>query len=432
MKITGNTVGTTTPRANYNQTDPSKADYIVGRENIASKADEPLIVTGNFPQSWYSSERGASGPLANGTNLSHTLDEMCTAFKEGRDVYIRLTNTEYNYNFGNWNLHYVELQVSNAEDNAPAPGWYNLSAFGLGCAYDSLGRIETTPMYVNASMSSTPMLSTPIKTDPPKDTSPLIVTGSPQCKAIQNSGETYVQYLAPLLSHTAQEIFEAFNAGKEVCIRLCKSGMPGSTFGDTSFPEIQYLDAVVHYADGNNDSGYYSFSAHGTGWCAGVGKMYTVHITGSTMFVDYILVAAYLFESTDISSKKMVVTGSSAASTSDVLTSVPNSYVLYYAKLSRPASEIAKAYKQGQDVYIRLSDASGTIGNTGLPGITSIEARVNTVMEDATLFGGSCIMATGEGNCSIPAQYYRLTISAQDNQDKAMVYAYLYNSAGMS
>ena len=37
MKITSNTVGTTTPRANYNQADPKKADYIIGRDNIVSK-----------------------------------------------------------------------------------------------------------------------------------------------------------------------------------------------------------------------------------------------------------------------------------------------------------------------------------------------------------------------------------------------------------
>lgn len=36
-KINGITVGTPTPRSNFNQTDSKKADYIIGRENIASK-----------------------------------------------------------------------------------------------------------------------------------------------------------------------------------------------------------------------------------------------------------------------------------------------------------------------------------------------------------------------------------------------------------
>lgn len=38
-KIIGVTVGTTTPRANLNQTDPKKADYVRGREALAGKLD---------------------------------------------------------------------------------------------------------------------------------------------------------------------------------------------------------------------------------------------------------------------------------------------------------------------------------------------------------------------------------------------------------
>ena len=38
-KIYGITVGTPMPRSNFNQTDPKKADYIIGRENIATKDD---------------------------------------------------------------------------------------------------------------------------------------------------------------------------------------------------------------------------------------------------------------------------------------------------------------------------------------------------------------------------------------------------------
>jgi hypothetical protein len=38
-KINGITVGTPTPRSNFNQTDSKKADYIIGRENIATKED---------------------------------------------------------------------------------------------------------------------------------------------------------------------------------------------------------------------------------------------------------------------------------------------------------------------------------------------------------------------------------------------------------
>ena len=34
MIIKGNTVGTTTPRSNWNQNDPKKADYIIGKETV--------------------------------------------------------------------------------------------------------------------------------------------------------------------------------------------------------------------------------------------------------------------------------------------------------------------------------------------------------------------------------------------------------------
>ena len=297
MKITGNTVGTTMPRANYNQTDPSKADYIVGRENIPSrdelssalvvtgdpacvemvtsnensatykshelgafveeiadaylsgkevyiylrtptdkgsttikgtnlpsiryvdarvdrvfkpvegetritahgigwsldggsmykvkitasnKFDEyalldidlhtpfdatakPLIVTGKFPASWQSVPEGAASSISNGMDLSHTLDEMCEAFQKGRDVLIRLTNTNSTYEFGNWNLHYAELQVYKAEANIPAAGYYNFEAFGMGCAYNSFGRVETTPVVIHGSMTQYVKFCTPVK-----------------------------------------------------------------------------------------------------------------------------------------------------------------------------------------------------------------------------------------------------------------------------
>ena len=47
MKINGITVGTPTPRSNFNQTDPKKADFLVGRENIATK-EESVLDLGTF------------------------------------------------------------------------------------------------------------------------------------------------------------------------------------------------------------------------------------------------------------------------------------------------------------------------------------------------------------------------------------------------
>lgn len=43
--IRGNTVGTSMPRTNYNQTDPAAADYLVGREEILSSDSQTLTET---------------------------------------------------------------------------------------------------------------------------------------------------------------------------------------------------------------------------------------------------------------------------------------------------------------------------------------------------------------------------------------------------
>ena len=40
MKIRGNTVGTTMPRTNWNQTDPTKADYLKGKEDLQKLIDD--------------------------------------------------------------------------------------------------------------------------------------------------------------------------------------------------------------------------------------------------------------------------------------------------------------------------------------------------------------------------------------------------------
>lgn len=42
MKINGITVGTPTPRSNFNQTDPKKADYLVGKEKIVGKNENSI------------------------------------------------------------------------------------------------------------------------------------------------------------------------------------------------------------------------------------------------------------------------------------------------------------------------------------------------------------------------------------------------------
>ena len=44
--IRGNTVGSSTPRSNWNQENPRKADYIIGRENVVK---DVLVVGDTVP-----------------------------------------------------------------------------------------------------------------------------------------------------------------------------------------------------------------------------------------------------------------------------------------------------------------------------------------------------------------------------------------------
>ena len=123
----------------------------------------PLIVTGNFPSSWVSQPQGATNPLTNGTNLSHTVDEMVEAFQAGRDVIIRLSNSDYMYEFGNWKMRYAELSVCRAAViMAGPPTYYEFYAYGTAYAENG-GKVESTPMQITCSLNTTPMISTPVK-----------------------------------------------------------------------------------------------------------------------------------------------------------------------------------------------------------------------------------------------------------------------------
>lgn len=48
MKIRGNTVGTNMPRTNWNQTDPKKADYLNGRDDLVKTIEDVSVKTSNL------------------------------------------------------------------------------------------------------------------------------------------------------------------------------------------------------------------------------------------------------------------------------------------------------------------------------------------------------------------------------------------------
>ena len=134
MKITGNTVGTTMPRTNYNQTDPSKADYLVGRENIMAKGDGTLIVTGS-PKCNAIVMGGVNYAVYQIQNLSHTAADIYEAFEEGRDIYIRLENSMAIGNLASGSslpdIRNIEARVLSATQGGSA------SAYGIGYTYQN-------------------------------------------------------------------------------------------------------------------------------------------------------------------------------------------------------------------------------------------------------------------------------------------------------
>ena len=79
-KIIGATVGSPLPKSNLNQTDPTKGDYVKGRDDFAKKKDvQVLVVTFGY----------------GGT--SHSYDEIITAHNSGKCVVLILTDPKNAY-----------------------------------------------------------------------------------------------------------------------------------------------------------------------------------------------------------------------------------------------------------------------------------------------------------------------------------------------
>lgn len=72
MIIRGNTIGTTMPRSNWNQNDPKKADYIIGKENV----DEAIE---NAQNSAYNAQTAADNAQTAADNAQTAADNAQTA-----------------------------------------------------------------------------------------------------------------------------------------------------------------------------------------------------------------------------------------------------------------------------------------------------------------------------------------------------------------
>ena len=98
MKIRGNTVGTTMPRANYNQTDPTKSDYLVGRDNLVDKNELASIADEILAEAKASGEfDGRPGADGKDGQDGYTPVKGIDYFdgKDGQDGYTPVKGTDY-------------------------------------------------------------------------------------------------------------------------------------------------------------------------------------------------------------------------------------------------------------------------------------------------------------------------------------------------
>lgn len=86
--IRGNTVGSSTPRSNWNQKNPEKVDYIIGRENVAG---DIFVVSDTvpaaFPVLWFNT---APGGAVNNAAMLDLEDE-----ESGYDVQLQVGDEIY-------------------------------------------------------------------------------------------------------------------------------------------------------------------------------------------------------------------------------------------------------------------------------------------------------------------------------------------------
>ena len=90
--IKGNTVGTTMPRTNYNQTDPSKADYLKGREDILSVAEATELLSHKAEASALEQKAGNIVCSASGENI--VVHDSAERSLQSLKIYGKTTQTD--------------------------------------------------------------------------------------------------------------------------------------------------------------------------------------------------------------------------------------------------------------------------------------------------------------------------------------------------
>ena len=79
MKIRGNTVGTTMPRTNWNQTDPTKADYLKGKDDLEKIIEEAQTAADNAQTTADDAQTAADNAQTAADNAQTAADNAQTA-----------------------------------------------------------------------------------------------------------------------------------------------------------------------------------------------------------------------------------------------------------------------------------------------------------------------------------------------------------------
>lgn len=93
MIIRGNTVGTTTPRSNWNQNDPKKVDYIIGKDVVdaaiaaaQTTADGAVTASGNAKTAADNAQSTANTAKSNAATAQTTADNHAANKKNPHGV----------------------------------------------------------------------------------------------------------------------------------------------------------------------------------------------------------------------------------------------------------------------------------------------------------------------------------------------------------
>ena len=95
MIIKGNTVGTPTPRTNWNQDDPNKADYLKGKEDLQSQISNAQAAANNAQAAANNAQAAANNAQAAADNAQTAADNAQATADEAKSSAQTLSNNAF-------------------------------------------------------------------------------------------------------------------------------------------------------------------------------------------------------------------------------------------------------------------------------------------------------------------------------------------------